>query len=70
MKALKESGKFFSRFHQKQSVSKLMTSTVTQSTDRYSGGAKERARENLEEGTATRLCLVRRKLSQAANLEP
>jgi SWI/SNF-related matrix-associated actin-dependent regulator 1 of chromatin subfamily A len=52
-KAIKESGKSFAGLNLKQSVARLLTSTVTQSTDRYSGGAKERAREKVEEGTAT-----------------
>jgi HNH endonuclease len=51
---VKESCKLFSCLHLKQSVVKLMAGTLRpQSVERYSGGAKERALKNLQDGTAS-----------------
>jgi hypothetical protein len=52
-KVVRDSGKSFAPFDLKQKVARLLASTVTQSKERYSGGAKERARENLQKGVAT-----------------
>jgi len=55
-KAIRDSGQAFSPFQLKQAALYAMTSSCTTnktySTERYSGGAKERARQNLENGTA------------------
>mmetsp|Transcript_10438 Transcript_10438/g.21657 ORF Transcript_10438/g.21657 Transcript_10438/m.21657 type:complete len:1175 (+) Transcript_10438:84-3608(+) len=53
-KVIKESGLSVSPVSLRQIVAKLLTSTVTGSTtDRYRGGAKERALENLKNNCAT-----------------
>jgi 5-methylcytosine-specific restriction endonuclease McrA len=55
-KALKESGLPFQSLQLRQTVIGIMTrySTDDGSTERYTGGAKERARQNVDNGTATR----------------
>ena len=64
-KAIKDSGEPFSSKHLSQAATKVMmevgkkrkhntmSTTATLITDRYTGGAKERAGERLQEGTAT-----------------
>ena len=52
-KAVKESGQAIPSLALKQTVSKLLVSTVTGSTERYLGGAKERAIENEKNNCAT-----------------
>ena len=51
---MRESGKALSPYELKQATLRLMTMpcNVKNSTERYSGGAKESARKNMEEGTA------------------
>ena len=56
-KALKDSGRPFPGPHLKQAMARLLTASISTAgmnaiTERYIGGAKERARENLENGTA------------------
>ncbi|CAB9499376.1 annealing helicase and endonuclease ZRANB3 [Seminavis robusta] len=58
-KAIKDSGEAFSSKNLAQSAAKLLTMKNTSalhksSTDRYSGGAKERAGERLKDGTASK----------------
>jgi HNH endonuclease len=57
-KALKDSGESFAPVGLSQSAARIMSrslvaSTTTTSTERYGGGAKERAIENQKNGTAT-----------------
>jgi SWI/SNF-related matrix-associated actin-dependent regulator of chromatin subfamily A-like protein 1 len=49
-KTLKESGQAFSAQKLRQTVAKLSTSLTNFSTERYCGGAKERAQERLTQG--------------------
>jgi 5-methylcytosine-specific restriction endonuclease McrA len=53
-KAIRDSGEVFSPFQLKQATLRLMTSPTNTNitTERYSGGAKERARKNMENGGA------------------
>ncbi|KAL3817457.1 hypothetical protein ACHAXA_001464 [Cyclostephanos tholiformis] len=52
-KAVKESGRAFTASSLKRSLVKLLPSTITGTTERYQGGAKERAIENMNNGCAT-----------------
>lgn len=52
-KVVKESGQAFTTSSLKQTVAKLLVSTITGTTERYQGGAKERATENMKNGCAT-----------------
>ena len=52
-KAVKESGQPIASRSLKQTVAKLLISTVTGSTERYQGGAKEKAIEALRNNAAT-----------------
>jgi 5-methylcytosine-specific restriction endonuclease McrA len=55
-KAIKDSGKPFSPYQLRRLVLGMMTSSIGNgSTERYAGGAKERARENLDSGNATQV---------------
>ena len=56
-KVVKESGRPFAASSLKQSVAKLLVSTITGTTERYQGGAKERAIENMKNGCATAIDL-------------
>lgn len=49
-RALKESGNLFSGKNLRQQVLRLMPNSVENTTERYLGGAKERARERVEKG--------------------
>jgi hypothetical protein len=51
-KALKESGHHYSGSQLKQTILRMMSTVETHLTERYAGGAKERARENMENDTA------------------
>lgn len=50
-KLLKETGSIYSGINLRQEVLRLMPKSSTKTTDRYSGGAKERALERVEMGT-------------------
>jgi hypothetical protein len=52
-KVVKESGQAFTTSSLKQTVAKLLVSTITGTTERYQGGAKERATDNMKNGCAT-----------------
>jgi hypothetical protein len=52
-KVVKESGQAFTTSSLKQTVAKLLVPTITGTTERYQGGAKERATENMKHGCAT-----------------
>ncbi|KAL7551913.1 hypothetical protein ACHAWF_015118 [Thalassiosira exigua] len=52
-KALKESGEAITASSLKHTVAKLLVSTITGATDRYSGGARERAISNLKNNCAS-----------------
>ena len=52
-KKLQESGLAFFAQNLRQNVAKLSASPFTLSTERYIGGAKERSRERMEQGTET-----------------
>jgi hypothetical protein len=55
-KAIKDSGSPFSPYQLRQVVLGMMTSSIGKgSTERYAGGAKERARENIDSGNATQV---------------
>ena len=49
-KLLKETGTIYSGLNLRQEVLRLMPKSSTNSTERYLGGAKERARERVETG--------------------
>jgi hypothetical protein len=55
---VKESGDAFSSVDLRQSVMKLMVTSVKESTERYNGGAKERATENFKNGKASEVDLA------------
>lgn len=50
-KLLKETGSLFSGINLRQEVFKLMPKAPTNTTERYMGGTRERARERVEQGT-------------------
>ena len=50
-KILKESGNIYSGINLRQEVLRLMPKSSAKTTERYVGGAKERARERVETGT-------------------
>ncbi len=52
-KVVRESGQAFTTSSLKQTVAKLLVSTITGTTERYQGGAKEKAAENMKHGCAT-----------------
>jgi hypothetical protein len=52
-KGVKESGRPFTASSLKQRAAKLLVSTITGTTERYQGGAKERAIKNMKNGCAT-----------------
>lgn len=52
-KVVKESGQTFTASSLKKTVAKLLVSTVMGTTERYKGGAKERATDNMKNGCAT-----------------
>lgn len=52
-KVVKESGQAFAASSLKHSAAKLLVSTITGTSERYQGGAKERAIANIKNGCAT-----------------
>jgi 5-methylcytosine-specific restriction endonuclease McrA len=55
-KAIKDSGEPFAPYQLRRVILGMMTSSIGNgSTERYAGGAKERARENIDSGNATQV---------------
>ena len=54
-KVIKESGHAFSTSSLKDTLTKLLVSTVTGTTERYQGGAKERAIQSMKNGCANEI---------------